>query len=262
MAGTAVRSTGEAMGAVAIINGRGSEASAWDRCDWLWQQPTATAAELCAGAGRIVVVAPHPDDEVLACGGLMCAAARLGMPVQVVAVTDGEACYPGELWWTPQRLRQARREELRDALSELSIAAESIVHLGIADGGVTDHESGLEDWLWQCLREDDLLLAPWRFDGHPDHEAAGRAAWRAARAVGCRLLEYPVWGWHWLDPGCAHMAWESPRLLDISPVAAHKRQAITRFRTQTGDVPRLQAEPILPAHVLDRFHRTQEVYFA
>ena len=250
------------MGAVAIIHGHGSEERAWDHCDWLWQQPASELAELCAGVRRIVVVAPHPDDEVLACGGLMCAAANLGLEMIVVAVTDGEACYPGEHWWTPQRLRQARREELRDALAELAIEASAIVHLGIADGGVSDHETGLEDWLCQTLRDDDLVLAPWRFDGHPDHEAAGRAAWRAAHAVGCKRLEYPVWGWHWLDPHCAHMAWESPRLLDISGVAGRKRQAIAQFRTQTGDVARLQAEPILPAHVLTRFYRTHEVYFA
>lgn len=250
------------MGTVTTIHGRGEEERAWERCDWLWQQPQFPVAELCAGAGRLVVVAPHPDDEVLACGGLMCAAASIGLKVQVIAVTDGEACYPGEAWWTPQRLRQARRNELRAALDELSIDAGAIIHLGIADGGVTDHERGLEDWLWQTLREDDLVVAPWRFDGHPDHEAAGRAAWRAAHAIGCRRLEYPVWGWHWLDPSCAHMAWESPRLLDISPLAARKRQAIARFRTQTGNVPRLQSEPILPAHVLARFHRHHEVYFA
>jgi len=250
------------MVAVATIHGQGSDERAWEHCDWLWQQPETALAELCAGVRRLVVVAPHPDDEVLACGGLLCAAAGIGLEVQVVAVTDGEACYPGERWWTPQRLRQARREELRDALGALSIDAGAIVHLGIADGGVTDHEAGLEDWLWQTLSEDDLVLAPWRFDGHPDHEAAGRAAWRAARAVGCRRLEYPVWGWHWLDPGCAHMAWEQPKLLDISAVAAHKREAIAQFRTQTGDVSRLHAEPILPAHVLTRFYRNHEVYFA
>lgn len=250
------------MGAVATIHGQGSEEAAWEHCDWLWQQPQTTLAELCAGAGRVVVVAPHPDDEVLACGGLMCAAVAMGLEVQVVAVTDGEACYPGETWWTPQRLRQARREELRDALGALAIHADAIVHLGIADGGVTDHEARLADWLRQTLRAHDLVLAPWRFDGHPDHEAAGRAACRAARAVGCQRLEYPVWGWHWLDPGCAHIAWETPRLLDISAVAGRKREAIAQFRTQTGDVPQLQAEPILPAHVLARFYRTHEVYIA
>ena len=42
-----------------------------------------------------------------------------------------------------------------------------------------------------------LLAAPWRHDGHPDHEAVGRAAAVAARRTDARLVEYPVWMWHW-----------------------------------------------------------------
>jgi LmbE family N-acetylglucosaminyl deacetylase len=68
-----------------------------------------------------VVVAPHPDDEILGCGGLLRHAAEQGMEVRVVAVTDGEACYPDEHWWTPERLRSARRAELAAALGELGI---------------------------------------------------------------------------------------------------------------------------------------------
>jgi len=184
------------------------------------------------------------------------------MEVRVVAVTDGEACYPDEHWWTPERLRSARRAELAAALGELGIRPGSAFHLGIADGAVSAHEQGLEDWLQQHLQPSDLVLAPWRFDGHPDHEAAGRAACRAVRAVGCRRLEYPVWGWHWLDPACAHMAWEVPRLIDISAVAAAKRNAIAHFRTQTGEVPELNSPPVLPAHVLTRFFRNYEVFLA
>jgi len=77
------------MVAVATIHGQGSEERAWEHCDWLWQQPETALADLCAGVCRLVVVAPHPDDEVLACGGLLCAAAGIGLEVQVVAVTDG-----------------------------------------------------------------------------------------------------------------------------------------------------------------------------
>ena len=130
------------------------------------------------------------------------------MEIGVIAVTDGEACYPGEPWWTPDRLRSARRQSLQRRWRN-GIAADATFHLGIGDGAVSKHEQGLQDWLQQHLQPGDLVLAPWRFDGHPDHEAAGRAACRAAR-VGCRRLEYPVWGWHWLDPACAHMAWEFP----------------------------------------------------
>lgn len=252
------------MGAVAStpLQGTGTQEQAWLRCQWLWQHPATSAATLLAGHARVVVVAPHPDDEILGCGGLLGHAAGQGMQVRVVAVTDGEACYPHERWWTPERLRSARRAELAAALGELGIPAGSAFHLGIADGAVNAHEQGLEDWLQQYLQPRDLVLAPWRFDGHPDHEAAGRAACRAARTVGCRRLEYPVWGWHWLDPACAHMAWEAPELLDITDVVAAKRNAIAHFRTQTGAVPRLHSPPVLPAHVLTRFFRNHEVFLA
>lgn len=252
------------MGAIAStpLQGQGTQEQAWLRCDWLWQQPSTSARSLCADHDRLVVVAPHPDDEILGCGGLLHHAAAQGMEVGVIAVTDGEACYPGEPWWTPERLRSARRAELAAALAELGIAADATFHLGIGDGAVSKHEQGLQDWLQQHLQPGDLVLAPWRFDGHPDHEAAGRAACRAGRAVGCRRLEYPVWGWHWLDPACAHMAWEFPQLVDISAVASVKRSAIARFRTQTGNVPGLNSPPVLPSHVLARFFRDYEVFLA
>lgn len=250
------------MDAVALINGQGSDERSWQGCDWLWQQPETGLQALCAGAARIVVVAPHPDDEVLACGGLLGLAAANGLDTWVVAVTDGEACYPDEAWWTPGRLRDARRHELAAAVSALGIGAERITHLGIADGGVAAREAVLQRWLRRHLHKDDLVLAPWRFDGHPDHEAAGRAACHAARAVGCARLEYPVWAWHWMDPAYAHIAWERPRLLDISTGRDAKQRAIAEFRTQTGDVEQLQSPPILPAHVLARFHRNHEVYLA
>lgn len=250
------------MDAVATIHGRGADEHAWRACQWLWQQSACDLHALCGNAARIVVLAPHPDDEILGCGGLLASAVEEGIDVQVVAVTDGEACYPGEPWWTPARLRQARREELRAALHELDVGADAIVHLGIEDGGVSQCEAPLQEWLQRNLRPDDLVLSPWRFDGHPDHEAVGRAACRAARAIGCARLEYPVWGWHWLDPVDAHLAWERPRVLNISSATDRKRRAIAQFSTQLGTVPHLQAEPILPAHVLARFYRPHEVFLA
>ena len=141
MAGRPAGEPGGDMGAVARTPLRGRNRTAWLRCDWLWQRPATSANALCAGHDRVVVVAPHPDDEILGCGGLLRHAAEQGMEVRVVAVTDGETCYPDEHWWTPERLRSARRAELA-ALGELGIRPGSAFHLGIADGAVSAHEQG------------------------------------------------------------------------------------------------------------------------
>lgn len=248
------------MGVVATIHGQGTAESDWQQCSWLWTQPPTPAQKLFGSARRLVVVAPHPDDEVLGCGGLMRLAVEAGLDVQVAAVTDGEACYPHEKWWTPERLRQVRRDELRAALAELGIG--DAWHLGIADGGVSADVQRLHEWLQDMLRADDLVLAPWRLDGHPDHEAAGDVAYRCAQATGCRFLQYPVWGWHWLHPDAVHITWGKPRLVDISAVQARKQRAIACFRSQTGEVEHLQSDPILPPHVLQRFARGHEVFLA
>ncbi|MFQ3611471.1 MAG: PIG-L family deacetylase, partial [Fimbriimonadales bacterium] len=52
---------------------------------WTWQpMPTPTANQ------RLLIIAPHPDDEVLGCGGLIAEAVRQGSAVRVVAITAGD----------------------------------------------------------------------------------------------------------------------------------------------------------------------------
>jgi LmbE family N-acetylglucosaminyl deacetylase len=63
--------------------------------------------------------------------------------------------------------------------------------LGQPDGGID--EDALAAALEPLLGPGRWCLATWRADGHPDHEAVGRAAARACTATGARLLEYPVW---------------------------------------------------------------------
>lgn len=55
----------------------------------------AAAIIRAVGTRRLVIVAPHPDDETLGCGLLIAAAVRAGVRVAVIALTDGQASHPG-----------------------------------------------------------------------------------------------------------------------------------------------------------------------
>ena len=66
--------------------------------------------------GRTVVVAPHADDESLACGGLLALLARQGVEAHVVVVTDGAASHPGSAMFPPARLAAVREAESRAAV--------------------------------------------------------------------------------------------------------------------------------------------------
>ncbi len=242
------------------IEGGGVSEARWRDCAWLNALPLRSTAALLSQVKRLVVISPHPDDEVLACGGLMASAQELGTPVLVVSVTDGEACYPGQSQWPPERLSAARRQELDNALQCLGLGGAERLAWRIGDGAVSAAEADIAERLGTLLRGGDLMLLPWRFDGHPDHEAAARAGLRAAQARAIAVREYPVWGWHWLDPQVAPVAWASAARYALSTEdSERKREALRQFTTQTGDVPGLECEPILPRTVLERFERHCEV---
>jgi LmbE family N-acetylglucosaminyl deacetylase len=208
----------------------------------------------------LVVVAPHPDDEVLGAGGLLQILAGAKVRIEIYAVTDGEASHRGV---PDEQLRRIRTAESFAALHRLDLPpGASRVRLGYPDGQVADHEVDLTDRLRSRLGPDSLCVAPWRLDGHPDHEACGRAAAAAARACGARLFEYPVWAWHWADPAGTDLPWSSARRLELDRrQTARKRWATTAFRSQIRTLGSPAGDsPVLPDPILRRFWRPFEVY--
>jgi LmbE family N-acetylglucosaminyl deacetylase len=61
------------------------------------------------GGQPFIVVAPHPDDESLACGGLLAEACRQGLRGTVVIVSDGAGSHPNSKAYPPDRLRHSAR---------------------------------------------------------------------------------------------------------------------------------------------------------
>lgn len=186
----------------------------------------------------------------------------MGREVQVLSATDGEACYPGDTRWSRAELAQVRRRELRDALHVLGTGID-VHHLGMPDGGLATAAERLHGALASHLRGDDLLLVPWRHDGHPDHEAAAHAGLAIASEIGCRCVEYPIWGWHWASPDAGCMPLDRALRIAMSPdIRARKRVAIDSFASQLGRRAFDVQSPVLPPWARLRFERPFEVLFA
>ena len=243
------------------IEAGGVPESRWRESEWLASLPLQSPAALLAGVQRLVVLGPHSDDEILACGGLLASAQASDTPVLVISVAVGEGCCPGQLQWPPARPRVMRLTELEHGLQSLGLGrrAERMVWQ-IAEGAVVAAEEWMEAQLNTVLQAGDLLLVPWRFDGHADHEACGRAGLRAAQRQGVAVREYPVWGWHWLDPQAAPRAWPAAARYALTAEASEcKRQALCQLTTPAGEAQGLQCEPILPPPIMARFARHFEV---
>jgi len=234
--------------------------SAWR--DWLARlEPAALELdELLHAEQRLVVVSPHPDDEVLACGGLIALHVERGGPAAVIAVTDGEASHKDDPGWTPERLSDARRVERRRGLARLGLTTSSVTRLALRDSEVAMQRVALEHGLRQYLRPTDCVVGTWQLDGHPDHDATGSAAARVCADLGCRLLEAPVWMWQWSAPGDPRVPWHRMRHLQL-PVGtlARKTAALAAHRTQLA--PRANDAPVLGPELLVRAARTAEYFF-
>jgi LmbE family N-acetylglucosaminyl deacetylase len=178
------------------------------------------------GGARVLVLAPHPDDETLGCGGAIALHSRAGDAVCVVIVTDGGRSRAGGRG--PAEIRRLRHAEARAA----------VARLGPVDLRQWDLPEGrwspdtLDTRLAQLLAEfaPTLIYTTSCVDFHSEHrrvaESLGRVlaadAGRVCRAVRVYELQVP------LTPVLANVA------VPIGPVAAVKGRALAAYGTQAA----------------------------
>ena len=173
-------------------------------------------------ATAVVVVAPHPDDEVLGVGGLLRLLGRPRAEVVVVAVTDGEASHPGSpdpharpTWPSPGSRERA------DALRLLGVDARPRAS-GSACRTATSprpRPSSSRRCATCCARPTGA--------SRPGAATAIRTTRRPAalprrprdrgRAPDCS--KYPIWTWHWAEPDDARVPWDRARRVRLPPAA-------------------------------------------
>ena len=223
-------------------------------------RPADAAREL----GRVVLLAPHPDDESLGCGGLLALLADAGAPAHIIVVTDGSKSHPNSREYPEPRLCALREMEAREAAGHLGhgscVEFLRFPDCGLPNDGDPEFEAAA-DRLAAIV--DDLrphtLIVPWRRDPHCDHVATWALA-RARRRPWVRWLEYPVWSWTAPDtaPGDDEAAaWR----IDVTPALERKARAIAAHRSQTTDLIADDPEGFqLRPDVLAHFQRPWELY--
>ena len=215
-----------------------------------------------------IVIAPHPDDESLACGGLIADACEQGLRTKVVLVSDGVGSHPNSKAYPPERLRSLREEEARQAAAELGLGPKEILFLGLPDRFVPHEGEEAERaiaTIADCVREIGAgsLFVSWRHDPHCDHEASYRIARAVQRRVGeVRLFEYVVWGYT-LPPSTEVDPVRSGFRISIDHDAQEKkRRAIAAHRSQTSNLIADDPAGFLFSQIdLAHFDRPYEFFF-
>lgn len=174
-------------------------------------------------ATRVLVLAPHPDDEIFGCGGSLALYRQQGAAIHVHVLTDGAGYAP-----EPERagILSRRRDETNAALALIGIPPASF-------GQFRDRSlaafSGLGEHLRQLIAEyqPDIVLAPSLWEIHPDHLATGRGLLVAVEQLAARAGKLP--GLLFYEIGAPLRA---DLLIDITPVWELKQQAMAAFPSQ------------------------------
>src|ERR1700677_2278394 len=220
--------------------------------------------ETILGGERPLILAPHADDESLGCGGLITACCERGQQPVVAILTDGAASHPGSRQYPPERLRQLRAQEARQAVATLGLSSDNLVFFNYPDTALPPGQA-ISERIAIVARDRgcSVMLAPWLHDPHCDHEAAAILAREAARRAPCRLLSYPVWGWL-LPPDhplpVKHVAGYK---LSIAKHLQAKRSAVAAHASQYSALINDSPEGFrLPPELLSVFERPYEVFLA
>lgn len=206
----------------------------------------------------LTVFAPHPDDEVFGCFGLIRLAQQLGLEIEVHIVTDGERCFGALPAREELALRAARQQESLQAAQLLGYPAP--VFWGLGDSQLHEQAAVMERGLQNHCHADALCVAPWWNDGHPDHEAVAHGLRQVAGAQQC--LFYPVWALVDRPRRAEFLAQDAVCALALAPdEQALKQQAAALFQTQFSCHAAAEAA-IVRAEFLAEFTSDHEYYIA
>lgn len=237
---------------------------------WFASRLAARSEPLPPFSDPLLIVAPHPDDETLGCGGLIARQTAAGAPVQVVFVTDGEASHRGHPQLSSTDLGVLRREEALAALATLGVPnpRECATFLSAPDGELdklsearrTAIRTSLEAILAKTRPR--FVCAPYREGGSSEHTAVYEiveSACAASKEV--TLLEYPVWAW-WnafrLRPRLDRAA--SNYRLPLDQTRQVKAAALRCHHSQVEPTPPWR-QPVLPRSLAAACGGSSEFYF-
>ena len=220
-------------------------------------------------SGTIVIVAPHMDDEVLACGGLIAKLPDKNR-IHVIYATDGmkspAPVIPGRDQISPD-LGKVRMNESAQAMKLLGVPEQNLHFLWLPEAKLPENFPLLQESLGRKLNQLDPqnIFVPFRYDRHLDHLAVNHAVVSELKQgkVQAQIIEYFVY-YRWrLLPKRDLRKYLKPQYvfqLNIADVAEQKRQALDCFASQATIYYPWQTRPILTSMLLGEVSTSPEYF--
>src|SRR4030042_5200610 len=178
---------------------------------------------------RVLVLSPHPDDDIIGCGGTICKYHLKGAEITSVYMTDGRK---GDPRYNEEELVSVRREEAKRASTIVGI--ESLIFLDNKDSELTSNSKTIKE-LSQIIkdRKPEAVFLPFLLDNHPDHIATNNIFVQAMKNynIDAACYGYEIWT-PLTAPNC---------IIDITEQINLKRKALEQFQIQLAQFNFIEA---------------------
>jgi LmbE family N-acetylglucosaminyl deacetylase len=215
----------------------------------------------------LTVFSPHPDDETLACGGMLAEKTMKGDDVHIIFMTDGRNSYKTELNIrqnpTPKEIKVIRRNEACQAAKIIGIKTDNMVFLDFEDGTLKDRMSKAKDIVKEYLikLKPAEIFIPQEEDMHKDHSSTNIIVLSAVKELFLDLDVYEYIIWMNSNKKFQDLS-KNPNFIeiDISNTINLKIKAITAYKSQVDILFPVQTRPILDDAFLSNFKKSVEYF--
>jgi LmbE family N-acetylglucosaminyl deacetylase len=220
---------------------------------------------------KIIVFAPHPDDETLGCGGTILKKASEGFEIVIVVMTDGRHSLSQNFGIvsnpTPSELTWIRKKELFEAAQVLNVPEGNLRFFDFEDGTLAKHMAEASKKVVEII--DQLkpveVYFPYEKDSNKDHQAAGRIIIDSLKTIGLSTQQYQysiAQTFSRIGPFVAvvlNYLLHNLVFVDVSQFVGKKEAAIREYRSQTTIIASGQKRPVIAD--VNKFLKTKEMFY-
>jgi LmbE family N-acetylglucosaminyl deacetylase len=220
---------------------------------------------------RIIVFAPHPDDETLGAGGTIAKKISQGYEVLIVIMTDGKYAFLKVLSIkadpTPEQLKEIRKEEVKKATRLLGVQESNIIFLDFEDGTLENDEGKVEEKVTEILSQKYPceVYVTYKNDFHLDHRAAYRIIKNSIKKLGISPLiyQYSITRKHEhiapIIDALLSLTKQQILRVDISEFLSIKKKALDEFKSELTILSSKQRKPVMED--ASRFLNSKETFY-
>jgi len=211
---------------------------------------------------KMIVFAPHPDDETLALGGTIIRRLQEGSNVHIVLMTDGRHSHDLILGMnepSPEQIARIRTAEFKEATMILGVNPENKLLLGFEDTKLGQHVTEAKKIVVEVLLKisPSEVYVPYRSDGTEDHRATYEIVRDSITRTNThpRIFEYPVWDGKIPQHGL------KIQTVDVSRELAKKKEAVSKYKSQISKCFPKQKKAVLSKDFVKMFCSEIETFY-